>query len=314
MGNTFFFEWEVRLIESLQGFGGSFGVAVASLFTTLGDEMALIAVLGFIYWCYDKEFGKYVFTVFAPALVYAPMLKNIVCRRRPYMDVDSIKCLKPVDSSADIYDVAAQGYSFPSMHSANAAVVYGSLSYYDRKKRTVRGWMIAVSILLPLFVGISRSYLGVHFPTDVLIGWIFGVISLVVMDFIQTKVHKQWLLYLILILIAFPGVFFCTSNDYYTGFGIMIGGFAAFIFEEKKVKFSKPGSVVFMITRLIGGLAVFEALNFIFKLPFDSEFLKSATKAAFLIRLLRYTLVSFITIGVYPICFKLEGKLHRKEA
>jgi membrane-associated phospholipid phosphatase len=48
------------------------------------------------------------------------MAKNIALRRRPYFDHESIHILRVVEPEADIYDIAAQGYSFPSGHSTNA--------------------------------------------------------------------------------------------------------------------------------------------------------------------------------------------------
>ena len=58
MGVNFAFNWELQLIEWLQNAGGSVGVALASFFTMFGEELILIAILGFIYWCWDKEYGK----------------------------------------------------------------------------------------------------------------------------------------------------------------------------------------------------------------------------------------------------------------
>ena len=60
MGNVFYFEWEVNLIVFLQrllldtGKLGNAGKYIVSLFTLFGEEMFLIVILGFIYWCYNK--------------------------------------------------------------------------------------------------------------------------------------------------------------------------------------------------------------------------------------------------------------------
>ena len=73
--------------------------------------------------------------------------------------------------------VAADGYSFPSGHSFNAAVVYlgiglvfAAMSRRPSLRRTIIGAAIAVSLL----VGISRVMLGVHYPNDVMAGWMGG--------------------------------------------------------------------------------------------------------------------------------------------
>lgn len=67
--------------------------------------------------------------------------------------------------------------SFPSGHSADASVVYLLLAglALDRVDRSpVRRGLASAAFLLVLLVGLSRVYLGVHWPTDVLAGWAFG--------------------------------------------------------------------------------------------------------------------------------------------
>lgn len=66
-----------------------------------------------------------------------------------------------------------------------------------------------------------------------------------------------------------------------------------FIFEEKYVNFDNTKSVLGMIIRTIGGIALFFILDTVLKLPFSSEFLTSGTIVSLLIRTLRYAIVSF---------------------
>lgn len=69
------------------------------------------------------------------------------------------------------------GYSFPSGHSLIAVVVYGLLGYFTLHlfhKRTARIAVIACTILLIVLIGVSRPYVQVHYPTDVLAGWMAG--------------------------------------------------------------------------------------------------------------------------------------------
>lgn len=300
-GITFFFDWEVKLIQWIQSWLGPAGTAIASFITLFGEEFFLVAILGFLYWCYDKEFGKYAGLTIVTGIVWNPLIKNIFLRRRPYFDNPAIKCLKPVDSSADIMDIAAQGFSFPSGHSTNSAVVFGSLAVYSKKKVL---WIIA--IIAPLLVGISRFSVGVHYPTDVLCGWLLGITVIALMTFLNNKIQKKWLLHLIIFLISCVGLFYCHTNDYFTGLGIMAGFFLAEEFEERFVKFEITKNILAIICRMIAGFAVYLGLNALLKLPFSKDFLHSATAGAYLIRTLRYTIVGFVAIGVYPMVFKFK--------
>jgi len=67
--------------------------------------------------------------------------------------------------------------SFPSGHSASAAVIYltlASLLTPALRRRRVRVFVVAAAIVTTLAVGFSRVYLGVHWPSDVVAGWLVG--------------------------------------------------------------------------------------------------------------------------------------------
>lgn len=73
--------------------------------------------------------------------------------------------------------VSVQSLSFPSGHAMASAVTYltlGALLARTERNRAVRGYVFAVAGFLTLLIGVSRVYLGVHYPTDVLAGWSLG--------------------------------------------------------------------------------------------------------------------------------------------
>ena len=303
MGNVFYFEWEPTLIEWLQAHVGSIGAAIASFISSFGEELFLVAILGFLYWCWDKRVGAAVGLSLLTASVWNPMAKNIALRQRPYMAHDGVKCLKPIDAKADIMDVAAQGYSFPSGHSSSAAATYGATAFKLKRKG-----ITIPAVALILLVGISRFVLGVHYPTDVIVGWALGLVALIIVVLLEQRIKRRWILYVILIATAVPGIFYCTTNDYFTAFGMLCGMAAGDLFERKYVNFENTRKPLFMILRLVGGIGIFFALNTVLKLPFSSAFLDSGTAAAFAVRSIRYCLVIFTVIGVYPMLFKVVEK------
>ena len=306
MGVNFAFNWELQLIEWLQHAGGSAGAALASFFTMFGEEIVLVAILGFIYWCWDKECGKYLGLLIITGIVANTLLKNVVLRRRPYFDHGRIKCLKPVSSGGDLYDVTAQGFSFPSMHASNSAIAYGGMAAWFRQKGERKKAVLILGIGLPLIVGISRFVLGVHYPTDVLVGWLLGAVIIVLLTWLRNKVRRRWLLHLVIFLVSAAGIFFCDTNDYFTGLGLMAGYFLTLEFEERYVRFENTHALLPCIMRLAGGFAIYLGLNALLKLPFPKEFLEAGTLPAHLVRTVRYAIVSFTALGVYPLAFKYK--------
>jgi undecaprenyl-diphosphatase len=68
--------------------------------------------------------------------------------------------------------------SFPSGHSTLAATIYltlGALLGRFVRERRLRAYFLIVALVLSLLVGVSRVYMGVHYPTDVFAGWTAGL-------------------------------------------------------------------------------------------------------------------------------------------
>lgn len=71
-------------------------------------------------------------------------------------------------------------YSFPSGHAMTSIVVYGLIGYLLASRfRGQSGWIISLTALLVTIIGLSRLYLGVHWPTDIIAGYAAGLIWLI---------------------------------------------------------------------------------------------------------------------------------------
>lgn len=306
-GNTFYFNWEVDCMIWLQAHLGTIGTSIAKVFTFFGEELVFVVIFGILYWCLDKKAAKTIGIPLVIALIVNPMIKNIALRRRPYLDHSGIRCLKPVTSKADINDIAAQGYSFPSAHAMNSVIIYGGL-YSLVRNRILR----ALTVILPVLVGLSRVALGVHYPTDVLAGWGLGILILFLAPYVQKNVKNENLFHLIVFLVAATGIFFCHTDDYFAGLGVMAGLFLAIPFEERFVSFEGTDRIAVGVLRVAAGFALEAGLSYLTKMPFSKDFLESGTLSANLVRSARYTVIMFILFAIYPMLFKYIDRVFRK--
>ena len=90
---------------------------------------------------------------------------------------------------------------------------------------------------------------------------------------------------------------------------MLFGFILAEPFEEKFVKFKNTSNIFRCILRTIGGGIIYFGLNEALKLPFPKEWLSNAGILSQIIRALRYGITIFVVIGVYPMLFKVTGKL-----
>lgn len=303
-GNIFCFDWEVSLMKWIQSNLGRSGQAVFRALTYTGSEMAVLLLFLILYFCYKKEAGKRVGLTAIAASVWCPMIKNAVCRLRPYMaHTREIECLEPVSREGDLMNVRLQGYSFPSMHSTIGVIMYGDTARILKKR-----WTSVAGIILPFLIGISRIALGVHYPTDVLAGWAIGAVTIGLAILLEKKIRNESIRYLILLATAIPGIFFCTGAEYFTSLGLLAGMTVTFPFERKHVNFADTRRLLAMALRVAGGGILYYLGNMLLKIPFNSAYLAGGTLGANLVRTGRYMLLVFLIAGVYPMCFRFFEK------
>lgn len=112
-------------------------------------------------------------------ITYA-ILKNILQRPRP-----------PIEERL----IEETGYSFPSGHSTNNMAFYSFaiyLVYSNVKNKTIRNLLCIILAIIPILIGFSRVYLRVHYPSDVISGFILGiVITILFITTIYKKIKEE---------------------------------------------------------------------------------------------------------------------------
>lgn len=302
IGMNFAFSWEIPFMESLQALASDVVVKLCALMSMFGESYLMIAAVGIFYWGINKEMGKRIAASFAVANLFAPCVKNVINRRRPYMDHDSVKCIRQA-YPGDIYDVNVQGYSCPSLHASNTGAVFATIAMCLKKKSA----SIIFTALL-LLIGAARVILGVHYPTDVLLGWVIAAISVIVAQWVVAKAGNYLRVMMIFAIVGLPGWFFCTSDDFFVGYGAVIGIFLGFYVEEKFVNFENTTNVVRLILRTVFGIIVTLGVLEGIKLFFPATLMDTPCMAAYLIRTFRYAAATFVGMGVYPRLFKYTDR------
>ena len=155
---------ELAIIEWMQGASPAldgFMMLVSGLVT----YAAIWFVLAFLFTCHPKhrELGIAVVLAVVISFIIADLiLKPAVCRVRPYNVVD----IEPIVDSIS-------SYSFPSAHTTYSFAAATAIFLYNKK------WG-ALALVFSVLVGVSRVYLYMHWPTDILAGAVVGALSALV--------------------------------------------------------------------------------------------------------------------------------------
>ncbi|MBA3641315.1 MAG: phosphatase PAP2 family protein, partial [Acidobacteria bacterium] len=129
--------------------------------TVLG--MTVLAIVGFLVLQGMYRHAAFVFLASVGGWMLNDLLKEVFARPRPQV----VPHLRQVMT-----------LSFPSGHALTSAAVYltlGALLMRVAESRLVKFYCMFIAILATLLIGATRVYLGVHYPTDVLAGWLIGI-------------------------------------------------------------------------------------------------------------------------------------------
>ncbi len=265
--------------------------------TELGSELFFVGLILTGFWAYKKRASIITSYVLLVAVVSNYWLKLAIANPRP-------------DPSYWYPGVEATNYSTPSAHAQNTSTLFGWFSIRSKKP-----WVIAVSIILVVLIGLSRVYLGVHYLEDVLLGWSIGIVTLLVITRLERPIteilsrYNSDYLYLFLFLFGAAATIVNTyilplpPGDNFGALGGLIMGMAVgYPLEAKYVNFetAPPNEQKWrlFLRVLIGFCLVVVAMIGL------SPLLPSVNVWA---RALRYFITVIVGVVIWPAIFKRVG-------
>lgn len=284
------------------------------LITKLGEETAFLVAAMVVYWCVDKRKGYYLMSVGFIGTMANQFLK-LACRiPRPWVRDPEFTILEDARK-------AASGYSFPSGHSQTSVGTFGAIAA-SCANPWVRGSCIAICILVPL----SRMYVGVHTPADVLVG---SGMALALVFVLKKPVLRGgdrtmygligFMILLSLGLLAYVELFPFPADidaynlesglkNAYTMLGCTLGLAVAYPLERRLVDFSTKATWQGQAVKLLGGLVVVLAVKEGLRSPLEALF--AGHMAA---RAVRYFLIVVTAGALWPMTFPWLSKIGEKK-
>jgi len=284
-------DWGIQVILWLQQYSSP---ALDSFFkgvTFLGDEEFIFLLLPILYWLVDRTMGLHLSLLLALSAYFNSLTKAIVDQPRPFVYDTRVPAL--IEATED---------GFPSGHTQISVVLWGYLAQHFR-----RAWLWIAAGLLILLVPLSRIYLGVHFPTDLLGGYVIGALLLGLFLWIAPRLSawltrlRPWQQVGLITLSAALLILLYPQRNGISNAGSLLGLGYGILLERRWIRFDVAGSGQQKTLRLVVGLVTAAAAYFGLRVAF------AALEPALLFRFVRYALISLWIVTGAPWLFVKTG-------
>ena len=283
------FAFELQFLKWLESIRTGFFTSLFEGITILGEETLVILFVVALWFAVDSRLAQKVFFVTICSMGLNGVVKNIAQVPRPFD-----KGIVPVRQET------ATGFSFPSGHTQNFST--WSTLFAIKFKKTWLTVLVAVFIALVAF---SRLYLGVHYPSDVIVGVALGVGMAFLGDYLFERVKDVKKLYVAVLIIFAPFIvyFLIVAHerfaDFFKVFGMM-GGLTLIAFlQEKSEPLSYDVPWWKKLIRIVIGVAIAFVLKEGLKI-----FKMSGVHVELLVDTLRYFAVVLAVGYLCPLFFK----------
>ncbi len=307
----------MEFLKFLESIRTPLGDTFFSIVTHLGEETIFIVAGLLFFWCINKKHGYFIMSVGFLGTVINQFLKLTFRIPRPWVKDPNFTIVESARAEAT-------GYSFPSGHTQSAVGTFGSLGRICKNK-----WIRVLCILACVLVPVSRMYLGVHTPADVLVSLVIALILIFVLYPVMNYVIKEpkrmrvymgcltvlSALFLVYVLV-YPFPADIDASNYASGvknaykiLGCILGLWLTYEVDEKYTHFETKAVWWAQVLKLAIGLGILLGIKAGAKPILNAIF--SGNMAADGIR---YFLIVIFAGIVWPMTFKWFAKLGKKGA
>jgi len=147
---------------------------IVNVLTYLADTLAYIAFVAIVYWCISERAGRSLVIVLLTTGYVNTFVKGFFGGLRPYEVLpDSSVSHDPI---AVRHISKSSGFSMPSGHAQSSATFWTSLAVAFRSHRILFWGLLGASAIIVPFIALTRVYLAVHWPLDVVVGVLLGLL------------------------------------------------------------------------------------------------------------------------------------------
>ncbi len=311
--------WALDGVRGVQALGGWLKLPM-QFFTFLGDEQFYLVAIPLVYWCLHKGLGQGLGILLVFSSFTNTAIKSFFKHSRPFWE----------DASLGIGH--AESFSTPSGHAQTSAALFGQVAWFAADKRRGRLWVILLALVIAL-VCLSRVYLGVHFPGDVIWGAAVGLTLLALYNGLKPRL-LPWLkglafgvhvllalvtagimLAVTALLLAIPfgsgqmfGELYTAAwssalSDGATVAGLLIGLWLGLVLETRYVQFTVAGRAWQRALRYVLGVVGLFVIWAGLRILFPQEPLM----LGLVLRMVRYGLAMLWAIALWPWLFVRIG-------
>ncbi|MEC9488485.1 MAG: phosphatase PAP2 family protein [Halanaerobium sp.] len=233
----------MQVILFLQNFSSPILDRLFQFITMLGEDYFFILLAAFIFWCRDKKFGYLLGFAYLTNGLVNIFLKEAFQIARP-IGREGVRSLRLS---------SAGGYSFPSGHTQSASAIAASFALRYRNNR-----VYFTVIPLAILVGVSRMYLGVHWPTDVLAGLIIGFLWVYIANkiFNYVDMTENYFIFLAVIIPMAVIMYLFPTYTCFKAAGSATGIIMGYIIESRYIDFRPEARTWQQPIKYIFGIAV----------------------------------------------------------